>query len=77
MTYVFQRTRCKALLVLYLLLATCGAAIAQTTQSAPLITGVDAVSMTVADMDRSVAFFVNVLTFEKIADFEAAGDQYE
>ena len=38
---------------------------------------VDAVGMTVSDMDRSVAFFTDVLTFEKISDVELAGEEYE
>jgi catechol 2,3-dioxygenase-like lactoylglutathione lyase family enzyme len=33
--------------------------------------------MTVSEMDRSVAFFTNVLTFEKISDIEVAGDEYD
>ena len=45
--------------------------------SAPLVDAVDAVGMTVADMDRSVAFFTNVLTFEKMSDVELAGEEYE
>ena len=42
-----------------------------------LVDAVDAVGMTVSDMDRSVAFFTNVLTFEKVSDVELAGEQYE
>jgi catechol 2,3-dioxygenase-like lactoylglutathione lyase family enzyme len=45
--------------------------------SAPLVDAVDAVGMTVSNMDRSVAFFTDVLTFEKISDVELAGDEYE
>ena len=45
--------------------------------SAPLVQAVDAVGMTVSDMDRSVAFFTDVLTFEKISDVELAGEEYE
>ena len=33
--------------------------------------------MTVSDMDRSVDFFTNVLTFEKVSDVEVAGSEYE
>jgi len=42
-----------------------------------LVETVDAVGMTVSDMDRSVAFFTNVLTFEKVSDVELAGQEYE
>ena len=41
------------------------------------VAAVDAVGMTVTDMDRSVAFFADVLTFEKMSDVEVAGDDYE
>jgi catechol 2,3-dioxygenase-like lactoylglutathione lyase family enzyme len=44
---------------------------------AALVQAVDAVGMTVSDMDRSVAFFSDVLTFEKTSDVELAGDEYE
>ena len=33
--------------------------------------------MTVSNMERSVAFFSNVLTFEKVSDEEVAGSEYE
>jgi len=35
------------------------------------------VGMTVADMDRSVAFYANVLSFEKVSDVEVSGEDYE
>jgi len=38
---------------------------------------VDAVGMTVAEMDRSIEFFSNVLTFEKVSDVEVTGSDYE
>ena len=44
---------------------------------APLVRAVDAVAVTVSDMDRSVEFFSRVLTFEKVADVEVAGSDYE
>src|SRR5205085_12522397 len=33
--------------------------------------------MVVSDMDRAVAFYSEVLTFEKVSDVEASGDDYE
>lgn len=42
-----------------------------------VVTEVDSVAMTVSDMDRAVAFYSQVLTFERIADREIAGDRYE
>ena len=44
---------------------------------AQLVKSVDAVGMTVADMDRSIEFFNKVLTFEKISDVEVHGSEYE
>jgi len=35
------------------------------------------VGMTVSDIDRSVAFFTGVLTFEKVSDVELAGGEHE
>jgi catechol 2,3-dioxygenase-like lactoylglutathione lyase family enzyme len=43
----------------------------------PLVSAVDVVGMTVADMDRSIDFFTDVLTFEKTSDVEVAGADYE
>ena len=44
---------------------------------APLVRAVDAVAVTVSDMDRSVEFFTRVLTFETLSDVEVAGSDYE
>jgi catechol 2,3-dioxygenase-like lactoylglutathione lyase family enzyme len=38
---------------------------------------VSMVGMTVADMDRAVAFYTTVLTFEKVSDVEVTGRPYE
>lgn len=43
----------------------------------PLVQSVEAVGITVSDMDRSVAFFSDVLTFEKVSDDEVGGGEYE
>ncbi len=42
-----------------------------------LVKSVDAVGITVSDMDRSVEFFSKVLSFEKLSDIEVAGSEYE
>jgi len=42
-----------------------------------LVSGVDAISMTVSDMDRAVDFYSRVLTFEKTSDIEVANERYE
>ena len=44
---------------------------------AALIESVERVGMTVSNMDRSVTFFENVLTFEKVSDEEVSGDEYD
>jgi catechol 2,3-dioxygenase-like lactoylglutathione lyase family enzyme len=41
------------------------------------VRAVEAVGMTVSDMDRSVRFFTDVLTFEKVSDVEVVGEAYE
>ena len=45
--------------------------------SAHLVKSVDAVGITVSDIDRSVEFFSKVLSFEKVSDVEVAGSEYE
>lgn len=43
----------------------------------PFVTGVATVGFTVSDLDRSVEFFQQVLSFEKVSDIEVAGTEYE
>jgi catechol 2,3-dioxygenase-like lactoylglutathione lyase family enzyme len=38
---------------------------------------VDAIAITVSDMERAVDFYSKVLAFEKVSDTEVAGDDYE
>lgn len=52
-------------------------ALALVVPAAAQVAAVDSVSMTVSDMDRSVAFYSQVLTFEKVSDVEVASDAYE
>jgi catechol 2,3-dioxygenase-like lactoylglutathione lyase family enzyme len=58
--------------VLFVLTSLWGAAAAE-----PLVTAVDSVGFTVADVDRSVRFFTEVLDFERISDIEVHGAEYE
>jgi catechol 2,3-dioxygenase-like lactoylglutathione lyase family enzyme len=44
---------------------------------AQLVKSVEAVGMTVANMDRSIEFFSNVLSFDKISNVEVYGAEYE
>jgi len=43
----------------------------------PLVQAVDAMGITVADMDRSLEFYTKVLHFEPVSDTEVWGPQYE
>src|SRR5436305_15204262 len=46
-------------------------------QRTALVDGVDAIGITVSDIDRAVEFYSRVLTFEKVSDTEVAGENYE
>jgi catechol 2,3-dioxygenase-like lactoylglutathione lyase family enzyme len=41
------------------------------------VAAVDAIGITVSDMDRAVGFYTSVLTFEKVSDVEVMGRPYE
>lgn len=42
-----------------------------------VVDAVESIGITVSDVDRSVAFFRDVLMFEKESDIEVAGEEYE
>jgi catechol 2,3-dioxygenase-like lactoylglutathione lyase family enzyme len=42
-----------------------------------MVEAVEAVGMTVADVERSVGFYSNVLSFEKVSDVKVVGSAYE
>jgi len=46
-------------------------------QPAGLVQSVGAVAMTVGSMERSIAFYSDVLGFEKVSDVEVLGEPYE
>ncbi len=46
-------------------------------QDKPLVTAVDAIGMTVSDLDRSLEFYSKVLSFEKVREWEVEGPDYE
>jgi len=52
------------------------AAAAEQPDASP-ITAVDSIAITVSDADRAAEFYSRVLTFEKVADREVAGEAYE
>src|SRR5215468_8101850 len=41
------------------------------------VTAVDSIGVTVADMDRSLAFYRDVLGFQPVSDLEVSGDEWE
>jgi catechol 2,3-dioxygenase-like lactoylglutathione lyase family enzyme len=45
--------------------------------STTVVVAIDSIGMTVADMDRSVAFYSNVLAFKPISDVEVDGPEYD
>ena len=45
--------------------------------SAGPVRAIASISMTVSDMDRSIAFYRKVLSFETVSDQEVAGDDFE
>src|SRR6266545_8421464 len=51
--------------------------LASTGHAGPVINAVGPIGMTVADMERSVAFYSGVLGFEKVSDVEVWGGDYE
>src|SRR2546427_6265861 len=42
-----------------------------------LVTAVDSIGITVSDLDRSVEFYTSVLSFQKVSEFEADGEEFE
>jgi catechol 2,3-dioxygenase-like lactoylglutathione lyase family enzyme len=66
-----------SLYILVILLVTLTGAGLGSAENRASVHAVDAVGMTVSDMDRSVDFYANVLGFEKISDVEVLGDDYE
>jgi hypothetical protein len=42
-----------------------------------LVSEVEAVGMTVSDMDRALDFYTKVLAFEKVSEVEVFGEEYE
>jgi catechol 2,3-dioxygenase-like lactoylglutathione lyase family enzyme len=64
--------------VLAALLVAAGTASERLPVAAPVpVTAVASVGLTVADLDRAVAFYTGVLAFEKVADGEASGREFE
>lgn len=65
-------SRARAGILAGAILVLAGAVLAQ-----PLVTAVDSVTIPVSDLDRAVAFYSRVLTFEKAGEVELAGEPWE
>ena len=76
MSYAIPRRAWLALVLAGLVLLDAPRAFSRATAT-PVAASVDAVGMTVSDMDRSIAFFSNVLTFTVVSDDEVAGSEFE
>ena len=64
--------------LLFGLALACGLTLATAALAEQLsVMSVAGIGMTVSDMDRSVAFYSDVLTFKKISDVEVDGDEYD
>ena len=74
-----SRKHCLALVLVTALgaLANAQAALSREEASTNPITAVDSVAITVSDADEAAKFYSNVLTFEKVADREVDGAEYE
>jgi len=55
----------------------CGAALSDAFEPPVTVQSIAAVGFTVSDMDRSVAFYRDVLTFEPVSDVEVDGPEYD
>jgi len=67
----------KILILIWFFVAFISAAIGRTLNDNEAVTAVDAIGMTVSDMDRAIDFYHSALTFEKISDVEVWGAEYE
>jgi catechol 2,3-dioxygenase-like lactoylglutathione lyase family enzyme len=67
----------RTLLTLVAFIAWCVPASVPRAAALPIARAVDTVGMTVSDMNRSIAFFTQVLTFHTISDIEVAGAEYD
>jgi len=73
----FRLVSCLLAFHLLLVLAYAPAAQAAQGTASPVVESVGAMSVVVSDMDRSVAFYSQVLTFQEISDVEVFGSEVE
>lgn len=75
MRYVTRLLHVGVILAVLLCLSTTQAIAAENTST--VVTAVGAIGFTVSDMDRSIAFYRDVLTFKQISDVEVDGPEYD
>ena len=51
--------------------------VALASEPEPLVTGVDSIGLTVSDLERSVSFYSQVLSFHKVSEIEVDGPEWE
>jgi catechol 2,3-dioxygenase-like lactoylglutathione lyase family enzyme len=72
-----RQTRGMVAVLIFFALGSWGSASRAQESPNPAVEAVEAVGMTVGDMERSVAFYASVLSFEKVSDIEVTGSVYE
>jgi len=75
MAVLFQSRRYHLLVAAILVFTS--AVVAMQLGKPPLVSGVDAIDVTVSDMDHAVAFYSDVLDFTEVSDIKVAGSNYE
>ena len=63
--------------IVVFLLVLCAAPHGRSTAAGVSPATVESIGITVSDMDRAVAFYTSVLTFEKVSDVQVDGREYE
>jgi catechol 2,3-dioxygenase-like lactoylglutathione lyase family enzyme len=64
-------------LALFAKIATTNAEADRPPSKAPIVGAVEAIGLTVGDLDRSIDFYTRVLSFEKVSEAEHAGAEFE
>ena len=73
----YQTDRRLSLALVVLLLVTCPASLVTVAHADVDVQAVAAIGITVSDMDRSVAFYSDVLSFKRVSDVEVDGEEYD
>ncbi len=74
---LYRSDRRLSLARVVLVLLTCPASLVTVAHADVAVQSVAAIGMTVSDMDRSVAFYSDALSFKKVTDVEVDGEEYD